>query len=124
MPASIGSIGKAAAGPWPGRGRRHWTARVARPTRVAGIFGAAVAAAMTLPACMSAGPSSAAAAGATQPAVLPGMSCAWPDKITAQTDNTAFPDAAAAYYGQPIVASAGTRIVLSGRFPDARYASV
>ena len=28
------------------------------------------------------------------------------------------------YFGGPIVASAGTRIVLSGRFPDARYASV
>jgi hypothetical protein len=44
--------------------------------------------------------------------------------LTAQTDNTAFPDAAEAIFGGPIVASAGTRIVLSGRFPDARYASV
>jgi hypothetical protein len=52
------------------------------------------------------------------------MSCAWPDRLSAQTDNTAFPDAAEAYFWQPIVASAGTRIVLSGRFPDARYASV
>jgi hypothetical protein len=52
------------------------------------------------------------------------MSCAWPDRLSAQADNTAFPDAAEAYFAQPIVASAGTRIVLSGRFPDARYASV
>jgi len=52
------------------------------------------------------------------------MSCAWPTVLSAQTDNIAFPDAAEAYFGQPIVASAGTRIVLSGRFPDARYASV
>jgi hypothetical protein len=55
---------------------------------------------------------------------LPGMSCAWPSELSAQADNIAFPDAAAAYWAQPIVASAGTRIVLSGRFPDARYASV
>ena len=52
------------------------------------------------------------------------MSCAWPTELTAQTDNIAFPDAAEAIFGGPIVASAGTRIILSGRFPDARYASV
>jgi hypothetical protein len=52
------------------------------------------------------------------------MPCAWPDVLSAQTDNEAFPDAAAEYFGQPIVAPPGTRIVLSGRFPDARYASV
>jgi hypothetical protein len=42
----------------------------------------------------------------------------------AGADNTAFPDAAAGYWGQPIVVSAGTRIVLSGRFAAARYASL
>jgi hypothetical protein len=52
------------------------------------------------------------------------MPCAWPSEFSAQTDNVAFPDAAEAYFLQPIVAPAGTRIVLSGRFPDARYASV
>jgi hypothetical protein len=52
------------------------------------------------------------------------MSCAWPTELSAQANNTAFPDAAAAYWVQQIVASAGTRIVLSGRFPDARYASL
>jgi hypothetical protein len=52
------------------------------------------------------------------------MSCAWPDEGNARTWNIAFPDAAEEYFWQPIVASAGTRIVLSGRFPDARYASV
>jgi len=52
------------------------------------------------------------------------MSCAWPTELSAQTDNTAFPDAAEVEFGQLIVASAGTRIVMSGRFPDARYASV
>ena len=63
--------------------------------------------------------------GGSPPVVSPsGMSCAWPTVLTAQTDNTAFPDAAEAIFGQLIVASADTRIVLSGRFPDARYASV
>jgi hypothetical protein len=52
------------------------------------------------------------------------MSCAWPTVLSAQTDNALFPDPAEAIFGQPIVASPGTRIVLSGRFPDARYVSV
>jgi hypothetical protein len=52
------------------------------------------------------------------------MSCAWPTELSTPPDNTAFPDAAEAIFGGPIVASVGTRIVLSGRFPDARYASV
>jgi len=119
MRARIGSAGKATARPWPyrSRGRR-------RPGAVAGLVGVAVSVAMAVPACTSAQPSSTAVAGASRPAFLPGMSCAWPTELSAQTDNTAFPDAAEDIFGGPIVASAGTRIVLSGRFPDARYASV
>jgi hypothetical protein len=119
MRASTGSAGKATAGTWPwrSRGRRQ-------PGAVAGLVGVAVALAMAVSGCTSAQPSSTAAAGGSQPAVLPGMSCAWPTVLTAQTDNTAFPDAAEAIFGGPIAAPAGTRIVLSGRFPDARYASV
>jgi hypothetical protein len=119
MSASIGSVGKAMARPWScrGRGRR-------RPGRVAGLIGVAVGLALALAACTPAQPSSSAAAGGSQPAVLPGMSCAWPDRLSAQADNTAFPDAAEEYFWQPIVASTGTRIVLSGLFPDARYASI
>jgi hypothetical protein len=120
MRASTASAGKPMAGPWSyrGRGRR-------RPGRVAGVAGAAAALVMAVTACTSAQPSSSAAAGGSPPVVSPsGMSCAWPTVLTAQTDNTAFPDAAEPEFGQPIVASAGTRIVLSGRFPDARYVSV
>jgi hypothetical protein len=119
MSASIGSVGTAMARPWScrGRGRR-------RPGRVAGLIGVAVGLALALAACTPAQPSSSAAAGGSPPAVLPGMSCAWPDRLSAQADNTAFPDAAQEYFWQPIVASAGTRIVLSGLFPDARYASI
>ena len=118
MMASIGSAGKAMARPWScrGRGRR-------RPGRVAGLIGVAVG--LALAACTPAQSSgSAAAAGSRSAVSLPGMSCAWPTVLTAQTDNTAFPDAAEEIIGQPIVASAGTEIVLSGRFPDSRYASV
>jgi hypothetical protein len=119
MRASTGSARKPMAGPWSyrGRGRR-------RPGRVAGVTGVAVGLVMAVTACTSAQPSRSAAAGASRPAVLPGMSCAWPTVLTAQTDNTAFPDAAEEYLGTLIVATAGTRIVLSGRFPDARYASI
>ena len=87
------------------------------------VFGGVVVLAMALSACTSAQPSSSTVAESATAASPPGMSCAWPDVLTAATDNTAFPDSAAVYWGQPIVASAGTRIVLSGRFPDARYAS-
>jgi hypothetical protein len=120
MLVGIGSFGKATARPRSLRGRRQ-----RRPGRVAGSTGVAVGLAVALAACTPAQSSGSAAAGATRPtASLPGMSCAWPSEFSAQTDNTAFPDAAAAYWEQPIVAPAGTRIVLSGRFPDARYASV
>jgi hypothetical protein len=119
MLVSIGSFGKAMARPRPrhGRGQR-------RPGRVAGVTGVAVGLAVALAACTSAPPSSSAAAGGSRPASPSGMSCAWPTELSAQTDNVAFPDAAEAYFLQQIVASAGTRIVLSGRFPDARYVSV
>jgi hypothetical protein len=115
----IGSAGKAVARPWSCRGRgRH------RPGRVAGLIGVAAGVAVALTACTPARPSSTAAAGGSQPAAPSGMSCAWPTELSAQTNNKAFPDAAEAYLLQPIVASAGSRIVLSGRFPDARYVSV
>lgn len=120
MLASIRSLGTAMARPWSclGRGRR-------RPGLVAGVFGVAAAAAMAVSACTSAQPSSSAAAvGSRAVLSLPGMSCAWPTELSAQTDNIAFPDAAAVYWVQPIVGSPGTRIVLSGSFPDARYTSV
>jgi len=38
--------------------------------------------------------------------------------------NTGVPDSAAAYWFQPVVAGSTTRIVVSGRYPDARYASL
>ena len=118
MLVSIGSVGKAMARPWSCRGRGR------RPGRVAGVVGAAVALAMALSACTPAQPSGSAAAEGSQPVSAPGMSCAWPTELGVQADNSAAPDAAAGYWGQPIVASAGARIVLSGRFPDARYASL
>ena len=126
MRTSTGSAGKPVAGPWSfrGRGRR-------RPGRVAGVGGAAAALVVAVTACTPAYSSSSAAAGGSRSAVSPsGMSCAWPTELgtqmgnTVQMSNAAFPDAAEVYFAQPIVASAGTRIVLSGRFPDARYASV
>ena len=123
MVASIESAGKAIAGPWQrgGRGQR-------RPGLVAGVLGVAVALALALSACTSAQPAGSAAAGGSQPAAAPAMSCAWPTELNVQSDNSAVPDSvsvdsAEAVWFQPIVAAAGTRIVVSGRFPDARYAS-
>jgi hypothetical protein len=84
----------------------------------------AVALAMALSACTSAQASGSAAVAVSQQAAPAGTSCAWPTELNVQTYNIAMPDAAADYWIEPIVASAGTRIVLSGRFPDARYASL
>ncbi len=120
--ASIGAAGKAMAAPWPGRGRGR--RRPGRPAGVAGVIGAAVGVALGLAACTSAPPASPAAAGGSRTAVLPGMSCAWPGRLSAQTDDIAFPDPAEDTFWQPIVAPAGTRIALAGRFPEARYASI
>jgi hypothetical protein len=119
MMISIGSVPKAMARPLSCRGRRR-----RRPRRIAGVLGVAVSLGLALAACTSAQPSSTAAAAASRTVILPGMPCAWPTVLSAQTDNTGFPDAAAEYFGQLIVAPAGSRIVLSGRFPDARYVSI
>lgn len=117
MLASIGSARTAIARPWSsGRGQR-W------PGQLVGVFGVAAALTVALSACTSA-QSSGPAAGGSPPVSPPGTSCAWPTELSAQANNAAFPDAASAVWAQPVVASAGTRIVVSGRFPDARYASV
>ena len=123
MVASIESAVKAIARSWQ-RGRRGQR----RPGLVAGVLGVAAALALALSACTSAQPAGSAAAGGSQPAGPPGMSCAWPTELNVQSDNSAVPDSvsvdsAEAVWFQPIVAAAGTRIVVSGRFPDARYAS-
>ena len=44
--------------------------------------------------------------------------------ISVKTSNTVVPDSAASYWVQPIVAATATRIVISGIYPDARYASL
>jgi hypothetical protein len=44
--------------------------------------------------------------------------------ISVQSANTVIPDSAASYWVQPIVADQHTTIQISGRFPDARYASL
>ena len=59
-----------------------------------------------------------------QPPSQGAQNCAWPSMISVQSANTAIPDSAAAYRGQPIVADQNTTIQISGRFPDARYASL
>ena len=52
------------------------------------------------------------------------LSCAWPTAINARTGNVAIPDAAAAYWLQPIVATPTTVLRISGRYPDTRYFSL
>ena len=52
------------------------------------------------------------------------QSCAWPRRIDAYTANTVIPDTAAAYWIDFFPMAPGLRIVLSGSYPDARYASI
>jgi hypothetical protein len=51
-------------------------------------------------------------------------SCAWPTLASVRTSNIGIPDSTASYWLQPIVAAPDTRIVISGRYADARYTSL
>lgn len=59
-----------------------------------------------------------------QPPSQGAQNCAWPTMLSVQSNNTAFPDSAASYWVQPIVADQHTTIQVSGTFPDARYATL
>jgi hypothetical protein len=50
--------------------------------------------------------------------------CAWPVKVDADTANAALPDTAATYWVERFPVAPGLRIILSGVYPDARYASL
>jgi hypothetical protein len=106
-----------------GPGRRRGQGRLGRITCVTGF---AVALGLALSGCNSTPPSSSAAAAASsRPRTTSAQSCAWPTEIGVQEDNLALDaDTAARYWIQPIVASGDARIVISGRYPDARYASL
>jgi hypothetical protein len=113
MLGDIGSVGTSMARPCPrlGRGRRRWSAAV----------GVAAAVAMALSACASGQPTGLPVSGT---ASGQGASCAWPTAVSVQQSNIGVPDSAAFYWLQPVVAGADTRIVISGDYPDARYASL
>jgi hypothetical protein len=57
-------------------------------------------------------------------AAAPPVPCSWPFKLDADTLNTAFPDQSATYWGTRFVGVPGARIVVRGRYPDARYFSL
>lgn len=58
---------------------------------------------------------------APSPASVQG--CAWPVAASITTSNVLGPDSNAAYWLEPFVVQSNLRIIVSGRFPDARYAS-
>jgi hypothetical protein len=62
------------------------------------------------------------AAAAGPPAVVT-FTCAWPVAESIATANVLAPDSNAAYWLQPFVVQSNLRIILSGRYPDARYVS-
>jgi hypothetical protein len=78
--------------------------------------------AVALVACSVIVPSCSSSGATNRTASRSGQSCAWPSMISVKTSNTVIPDSAASYWVQPIVAAPATRIVISGTFPDARYA--
>jgi hypothetical protein len=57
-------------------------------------------------------------------ATLPPVGCSWPVKLDADTLNTAFPDSSATYWGTRFVSLPGSRIVVRGTYPAARYFSL
>ena len=73
-----------------------------------------------------------ASCGTSPPTSPPGTSpssptqasgCAWPIEDNYVTSNSGLPDSGAWYWAQPFTIHQGTQIVLSGDYPDARYAS-
>src|SRR5258708_1696575 len=53
--------------------------------------------------------------------------CAWPEwaaVATGNSPNSLLPDAAASYWMLPFTVQSGLQITVSGRYPDARYASL
>jgi hypothetical protein len=80
----------------------------------------AVLGSAAISACSSAAPASSrsrTASPATQSA------CAWPIEDNYLTSNSGLPDSGAWYWAQPFTIHEGTQIVVSGVYPDARYAS-
>ena len=49
--------------------------------------------------------------------------CAWPLEDSYLTANSGLPDTGAWYWGQPFTIHQGSQVVVSGVYPDARYAS-
>ncbi len=103
---------------WPRRWA--WLALVALAL-VSGCSTAATAA-PSGSATAAAAPASASSVGASAPAA--GQPCSWAYGVTASSANGGLPDTAAAYWLAPFQVAAGLRIVVSGTFPDARYASL
>jgi hypothetical protein len=93
---------------------RAYSPRIDRRASSWCVGAVAAACLATLASCSS--PSPPATTGSTST----GQSCAWPWEVNIQTDNTAFPDAAALYWGEPIVATTATQVSILGSYPDAR----
>ena len=68
-------------------------------------------------------PSSASAPPAAQSSPNQDTACAWPIEDSYMASNSGLPDTAAWYWGQAFTIHQGTEVVVSGVYPDARYAS-
>ena len=83
---------------------------------------------LVLVAACSVGPT--VSPGASSSVVVPasgqtgGQACAWPEEVDAYSANTVIPDTADVVWIDSFSVAPGLRIVLSGTFPDARYASL
>ncbi len=64
------------------------------------------------------------ASAATGSGLAGAQECAWPREVDAYSANALIPDTAATYWINFFPMAPGLRIVLSGSFPDARYASL
>ena len=107
--------------PWSGAGS---SARASRHHGRDGLLGLA---ALALVAGCS--PTTNASPGASSSIVVPAsgqagaQACTWPEEVDAYVSNTVIPDTADVVWIDSFTVAPGLRIVLSGTFPDARYAS-
>jgi hypothetical protein len=101
--------------------RRGFTSLFARLVPAAAALTVAALAVPALDAPAAAQPAAALTTPLATRPVTP--SCAW-TAFSVATENVAAPDSAATYYLLPYTVQDGLRIRLSGRYPDARYASL
>ena len=103
---------------------RWWRGRNALALGTLALISGCSPAATATPAASTSPSAAGASAMATASTPASAQACPWYIAATVSAANAGLPDTAAAYWLEPFQVAPGLRIVVSGTFPDARYASL